>query len=122
MFRRTVNERANGAAPTVDQRHYADPTRAPAPFTVCPATVVAVASQDSVATVVGTSQCTCLHAFHAVRRSLFSDIFVLAKSRNISHPRKIVCGANMVSFISNCIQLRHVAGALDLDFVFGTVF
>ena len=53
--------------------------------------------------------------FHAVRRSLFSDIFIPTKSGNIFHPRKNVCGANTLSpssHVGNCIRLRHVAGAL----------
>ena len=33
----------------------------------------------------------------AVRRSLFSSIFIPAESRNIFHPRKNVCGANILS-------------------------
>ena len=48
-------------------------------------------------------------AHHVVRRSLFSDIFIPAKSRNIFHPRNNVCGANILSPLShvgNCIQLR----------------
>ena len=63
--------------------------------------------------------------YRAVRRSLFSDIFIPAKSRNIFHPRKNVCGANillLLSLLRNCIQLRHVAGALDLDVVFHHIF
>ena len=49
---------------------------------------------------------------HAVRRFLFSDIFIPAKSRNIFHFRKNVCGANilspflMLATVFNCATWR----------------
>ena len=63
----------------------------------------------------------------AVRRSLFSDIFIPAKSRNIFHPRKKCLWCKHFAsfiFVGNCIQLRNcaVAGALDLDMVFHHIF
>ena len=61
-------------------------------------------------------------AYCAVRHSLFSDIFIPAKSRNICNSRENVCGVHILSPLSHvgsCIQFRHVAGALDLDCVFG---
>ena len=64
-------------------------------------------------------------SFRAVRHSSFSDIFIPARSSNIFHHRKIVCDANILSsssHVGNCIQLRHVASALDLDCVFHTIF
>ena len=63
------------------------------------------------------------HNHHAARRSLFSDIFIPAKSSR-SIPGKMFVVQTFFSFLSvvnNCIRLRHVVGALDLDCVFHTV-
>ena len=55
---------------------------------------------------------------------LFSDIFIPAKGRNnSSFPKKCLWCKHFASFIyaGNCIQLRHVAGALDLDVLVGAL-
>ena len=46
---------------------------------------------------------------HVVRRSLFSDIFIPAKSRNISHPRKTDFGVNILFSSSNVGKLYIIA-------------
>ena len=49
-------------------------------------------------------------ASHAARRSLFSDMFIPASSRNAFHPRQTVPGLNTLpplSHVGNCIQLHR---------------
>ena len=58
---------------------------------------------------------------HAVRHSLFSNIFIPAKVETFSIPGKMFVVRTFVP-CWQCIQTRHVAGALELDCVFQQSF